>query len=95
MKEKGDKFNITYNCSLGVKIKTIENDEKTIKTCGMLKRKLGIACNDRVFTCIWGAYLNDFMENNYEDNPFYIGDLNKNTMYEILTQPSTLNCLKI
>ncbi len=94
MKEKGNKFNITYNCSLGVKIKTIENDNKTIKTCGMLKRKLGIDCNGRVFTCIWGAYLNDFTGDNYIDNPFYIGDLNKNTMYEILTQPSTLKLLK-
>lgn len=94
MKEKEYRFHITYNCSLGVRIKSMENDEKTIKTCGMLKRKLGIDCNGRVYACIWGAYLRDFQGENYEDNPFYIGDLTRNTMYEILTESSTLKLLK-
>lgn len=94
MKEKGYKFNISYNCSLGTRIENIENDNKTIKTCGMLKRKLGIDCNGRVYACIWGAYIKEFSGDNYKNNPFYIGDLNVNTMYEILTQPSTLKLLK-
>lgn len=94
IKEKGYKFNISYNCSLGVKIMQLENEEKTVRTCDMLKRKLGIDCNGRVYTCIWGAYIKEFMGENYQSNPFYIGDLTKNTMYEILTKPATLKLLK-
>lgn len=92
--ERQYKFKMTYNCSLGTRIKNSEDIGTTVKKCGMLKRKLGIDCCGRVYACIWGAYIKEFQGDNYINNPFYIGDLNDNTMYEILTQPSTLKLLK-
>ena len=92
--ERNYKFKITYNCSLGTRIKHSENVKSTVKKCGMLKRKLGIDCNGRVYACIWGAYIQEFQGQRYKENPFYLGDLNEQTMYEILTEPSTLKLLK-
>lgn len=93
VKDKRYKFSFTYNCSLGARIQKNDSGD-TIKNCGMLKRKLGIDCNGRVFSCIWGAYIGEFSDQNYKNNPFYLGDLNTSTMYEILTKPSTLKYLK-
>lgn len=87
------KFNIKYNCSLGVCIKDRKNGG-TLRSCDMLRRKLGIDCNGRVYSCIWGAYIKEFSNGNYADNPFYLGDLTKNTMLEILTSPQTQKRLK-
>lgn len=88
------KFNISYNCSLGTRLTNKENKGKPIRDCGMLKQKLGIDCNGKVYACIWGAYIQEFFGDNYEKNPFYLGDLLEKTMYEILTDSSTLKLLK-
>lgn len=94
MKEKDYKFSIKYNCSLGTRVKDRENEEKTVKKCGMLERKLGIDCNGRVYACIWGAYIREYQGENYKENPFYLGDLKEKTMYEILTDPVTIKLSK-
>lgn len=93
MRDKKYRFNISYNCSLGVRIESSGDDTKTVKNCGMLTRKLGIDCEGRVYACIWGAYIPEYADNE-SNNPFYIGDLKKETMFEILTNPSTLKLLK-
>lgn len=94
IQKKKYKFNISYNCSLGTRLTNRENKGKPIRDCGMLKQKLGIDCNGKVYACIWGAYIQEFIGDNYEKNPFYLGDLMKETMYEILTKSSTLKFLK-
>lgn len=91
---KNYKFNISYNCSLGVRIERSDNYAKTVRNCGMLTKKLGIDCEGRVYACIWGAYIQEFKDDKYEDNPFYLGDLKKQTMFDILTSPPTLKLLK-
>lgn len=88
------KFNITYNCSLGTNIINFNDNSKTLRTCGMLKRKLGIDCEGKVYACIWGAYIHGYDETNYKDNPFYLGDLKEQTMYDILTSSQTQKLLK-
>lgn len=62
----------------------------------MLTHKLGIDCYGRVYSCIWGAYIEEFCKNefSYLENPFYIGDLTKNTMHEILTDAKTQKLLQ-
>ena len=95
MDEKGYKFNVKYNCSLGTRIKDRVDEQKTVKKCGMLERKLGIDCNGRVYACIWGAYIREYQGDNYKKNPFYLGDLREKTMYEILTDPVTIKFAKL
>lgn len=92
--EKKYKLNISYNCSLGVRMEGDGSKFGTIRKCGMLTRKLGIDCQGRVYACIWGAYIQEFEGENYVNNPFYLGDLKEKTMYDILTSPSTLKLLK-
>lgn len=94
IQKKKYKFNISYNCSLGTRLTNRENKGKPIRDCGMLKQKLGIDCRGKVYACIWGAYIQEFIGDNYEKNPFYLGDLMKETMYEILTKSATLKFLK-
>lgn len=94
MKEKDYKFSIKYNCSLGTRIMDRENEQNTVKKCGMLERKLGIDCNGRVYACIWGAYISEYQGENYKENPFYLGNLQERTMYEILTDPVTIKLAK-
>lgn len=94
MKKKDYKFNVKYNCSLGTRVMRGINENDTVKKCGMLERKLGIDCNGRVYTCIWGAYIQEYQGENYKNNPFYLGDLRTNTMYEILTNPTTIKMAK-
>lgn len=92
--EKKYKLNISYNCSLGVRMESNISKYGTIRKCGMLNRKLGIDCEGRVYACIWGAYIKEFAGDNYVNNPFYLGDLKEKTMFDILTSPSTLKYLK-
>lgn len=94
IKKEKYKFNISYNCSLGTRLTNKENKGKPIRECGMLKQKLGIDCRGKVYACIWGAYIQGVDGVNYKSNPFYLGDLMKETMYEILTKSSTLKLLK-
>lgn len=93
IRKKGCKFDISYNCSLGCQIKDGHSRDSTIRTCGMLTKKLGIDCNGLVFACIWGAYIRGF-EEDITKNPFYLGDLKKETMHHILTKPQTIKLTK-
>lgn len=93
VRKKGCKFDISYNCSLGCQIKDGNTRDSTLRSCGMLTKKLGIDCNGFVFACIWGAYIRGF-EKDITKNPFYLGDLKKETMHQILTKPQTIKLTK-
>lgn len=88
------KFKIEYNCSLGVKVSNPACPEETCRECEMLSSKLGIDANGYVYSCIWGAYIPEFVNKPPEDNPFYLGDLKKDTLYDILTNPGTIKLSK-
>lgn len=89
IKRNNYNFDFSYNCSLGNAVKG-KLKKSFIKTCRMGVEKLGIDCNGRVYSCIWGAYINEFSGENYINNPFYMGNLKEETMYEILTKPETM-----
>lgn len=77
-------FNISLNCSLRVK------DSNEYHTCAMLKEKLGIDHLGNVYACIWAAYLPGF-ESNQKLNPFYLGNLREENMYQILDSERVRN----
>lgn len=84
-KSKKYDFDMSLNCSLRVKCGKTK--------CNMKREKIGIDCDGNVFTCIWGAYIPNFL-NNIKDNPFYLGNLLEETMYEILTSPKSIKYFK-
>lgn len=93
--EKSYRFETIPNCSLGVKTKKTSGQKDFCRKCEMLTHKLGIDCRGRVYSCIWGAYIEEFCQNDtYLENPFYLGDLTQNTMYEILTDAKTQKILQ-
>lgn len=92
--ENGYKFKVSYDCSLATCTINTGSNGKIIQDCGMLRHKLGIDCDGKVYACIWGAYIQGFEGGNFENNPFYLGDLTKETMYDILTKSSTLKLLR-
>ena len=95
LSEKSYRFETAPNCSLGVKIKKRSGQKDFCRKCEMLTHKLGIDCRGRVYSCIWGAYIEAFCDDDkYLENPFYLGDLTKNTMYEILTDAKTQKILQ-
>lgn len=92
IKRENYNLNVEYNCSLGV---CKSKNGITERNCQMLSRKLGIDCNGRVYACIWAAYITEYScGDNYKMNPFYLGDLTQETMYEILVKPATIKLLK-
>ena len=93
MNEKKYKFKIEYNCSLGVKVFEHGKDRRTCRNCEMLTNKIGIDAQGNVYTCIWWAYIPEFAGKPCE-NPFYLGDLKKESLYDILTNPQTIKMKK-
>ena len=93
IEEKQYKFKLSYNCSLGVKVSNFTHHNKTCRNCEMLSGKLGIDANGKVYSCIWGAYIPEFLDKPNE-NPFYLGDLKKETLYDILTNSNTIKLTK-
>lgn len=94
MTEKNYKFKIEYNCSLGVKVFEDRKSNETCRNCEMLTNKLGIDAQGNVYTCIWGAYIPELVGKPLEENPFYLGDLKKESLYDILTNPQTIKMTK-
>lgn len=94
IREKGYKFKLAYNCSLGVKVYG-NNLEAPCRNCDMLTSKLGIDACGNVYSCIWGAYLNEFKDKPVEENPFYLGNLVNQSMYDILVNPKTIKLAKL
>lgn len=90
MDEKKYKFKFEYNCSLGVRVFEGGKTGKTHRSCEMLTNKLGIDAQGNVYSCIWGAYIPEFAGKPIEENPFFIGDLKKDSLYDILTNPKTI-----
>lgn len=65
-------------------------DEMPSEYCSMLENKIGIDCAGNVFACAWGGYLNGITT--LGKNPFYLGNLTKVKLIDILnggsrTQP--------
>ncbi len=80
MKDENDyKFSVSVNCALKTKANAIE---KEARPCPMLEEKLGIDSNGNVFACMWAAYLKGYSAPT--ENPFYLGNLLTNSLYEIL-----------
>lgn len=75
-KEKYD-FEIISNCSLRA---------KKDGYCPMFDQKLGINHEGKLFSCIWGCYL----KTSCGENQFYLGDLCKKELYEIIVDYSTM-----
>lgn len=94
MDEKQYKFKLEYNCSLGVKVFEDKKLKETCRTCEMLNNKLGIDAQGHVYSCIWGAYIPEFVGKPVEENPFYLGDLKVSSLYDILTDPLTIKMSK-
>lgn len=94
MDEKQYKFKIEYNCSLGVRINNEKRSKKMCRNCEMLTNKLGIDANGYVYSCIWGAYIPEFAKEP-KSNPFYLGDLKTETLYDILTNSQTIKLNQI
>ena len=60
----------------------------------MLKSKLGIDSCGHVYSCIWGAYIPEFLGKDPKENPFYLGDLKEDTLYDIITSPKVIKLAK-
>lgn len=69
-----------YHCSLRV-LPALGICEKR---CHMLEKKIGIDCAGNVFACTWGAYLHLPDGYTIERNPFYLGNLTKTSLQNIL-----------
>ncbi len=54
-----------------------------LRTCNMLKGKVGIDCAGNVFSCAWGGYINAYNEE-ISKNPFYLGNLLEEDLCDIL-----------
>lgn len=93
IEEKQYKFKLSYNCSLGVKVNNFNQRNTTCRNCEMLSSKLGIDAEGYVYSCIWGAYIPEFV-NRPKENPFFLGDLKKDTLYDILTNSNTIKLAK-
>lgn len=52
--------------------------------CNMLLEKIGIDCSGNVFACAWGGYITGYSKDNIVDNPFYLGNLLDDSLYDIL-----------
>ena len=70
-----------YHCSLRV-LPALGVCEKR---CHMLEKKIGIDCAGNVFACTWGAYLRLPDGYKIEQNPFYLGNLTKTSLKDILS----------
>ena len=70
-----------YHCSLRI-LPALEVCEKR---CHMLEKKIGIDCAGNVFACTWGAYLHLPDGYKIEQNPFYLGNLTKTSLKNILS----------
>ena len=92
--EKSYKFKLAYNCSLGVKVQDTLASRGTCRHCEMLKSKLGIDSCGHVYSCIWGAYIPEFLGKDPKENPFYLGDLKEDTLYDIITSPKVIKLAK-
>lgn len=57
--------------------------------CSMFENKLGIDCQGNVFACAWGGYLNSSKP--ITQNPFYLGNLTKTPLSQILSGESSTN----
>lgn len=64
-----------------------DNDEK----CNMLKEKIGVDHLGNVFACAWAGYL---PIENYEENPFYIGNILNDGGIEVLFKSPKYRRLK-
>ncbi len=76
------------HCSL--RVLPCFSDEMPSQYCAMLENKIGIDCAGNVFACAWGGYLNGI--GTLTKNPFYLGNLTKVKLIDILngisrTQP--------
>lgn len=70
-----------YHCSLRVLPRINEHESR----CNMLDRKIGIDCSGNVFACTWGAYLHLQSGQGITENPFYLGNLVKSNLKDILS----------
>ena len=77
--------NITcsYHCSL----RTLDVLNNGSGHCSMLEHKIGIDCAGNVFACPWGAYLPN---NEINNNPFFLGNLTKQSLNNILNNNSAI-----
>ena len=73
--------NIYIHCALRGKI--------TGAQCNMLRDKIGIDCSGNVFACAWGGYVGGYDKYNISESPFYMGNLLKKPLAEILTDKHT------
>lgn len=72
----------TYHCSL----RTLDALNEGCGRCSMLEHKIGIDCAGNVFACAWGAYLPGV---EIMDNPFYLGNLTRESLEDILNDNAT------
>lgn len=79
-----DSIQVHYHCALRVKY------DKTDCKCSMLERKIGIDCAGNVFACAWAAYLPLIVE----ENPFYLGNLVKSDLIEIIDSTKATTILQ-
>lgn len=79
-----DSIEVHYHCALRVKY------DKSDCKCNMLERKIGIDCAGNVFACAWAAYL----PLKIEENQFYLGNLAKNDLIEIIDSTKATTILQ-
>lgn len=74
--------NKDIKCKLHCSLRSLPYFKVEDASCNMLKNKLGIDCAGNVFACAWGGYLADI--DSVENNPFYLGNLVKTPLIDII-----------
>ncbi len=84
---KLDESYISYRLHCSLRILPAFSSNLSDNHCGMFENKLGIDCQGNVFACAWGGYLNS--NKSVAQNPFYLGNLTKTTLSQILSGESS------
>lgn len=67
-------------CKLHCSLRALPAFNDAEAHCNMLENKIGIDCAGNVFACAWGGYAEDQLSK----NPFYLGNLTKVSLLDIL-----------
>lgn len=86
---KLEESNISYRLHCSLRILPSFSSSLAENHCNMFENKLGIDCQGNVFACAWGGYLNSSKP--ISQNPFYLGNLTKTSLSQILSGESSTN----